>query len=422
MGEVLKYGKWYHVKNHHTWGDNQNGTYLDVSGSGPASGQNYLDVSASLKKDRAGQGTGVWKIESATVAPGEQLKKEGDDVMVGDTFYLRNNYGDRGYLDVIGACRGCPAEQGRSDVSTSRVKHRDGAGSKTSIWKMNGADLGDASRSSGKMLEADKIHIQSTQYSSYLDVCGEAQGQGNPDQLDVSTCRSPNRDGLTGTWSFIPYDSADYDELLKAEPEVPPNTLKIQKIQCVVPSSGVFAANIFATAAGIIGGAVGAGISTALFGAMTAATGGAATPLAVLGVIGLTAEMSAIGAAVGVGGQKIISQWGQTLPDQAYIKVNGNKVWGWIDMKAGDSQDVNCPMSREWGKPAQIEIWEHDVILADDLLYHYQLMPNDAFLNCPIAAINDDAASSYIIYLTATDHRSSRKIAHDARLQLMNQS
>jgi hypothetical protein len=419
MTESLKYGKWYHVKNHYTPPDAPGGVYLDTNGScnGCTTITNYADVSASKKKDRVGLGTGVWRIIPASVSnPDRTPRKPGDEVHVGDTFYLQNLYGSAGYLDTCGDCQVCTSVNKR-DVSVSSVRHRAGSGSKTSIWQFYPPAAGRVP--AGLIMpyvplnEGQEIHIKSMyDEDSFLDTCGAAKGSDN--RNDVSTAKVPNRDSNSGLWSIIPYDSTDFEALVQAEEDIPPNTVKIEQVQCVIPSSGVAGPAIFGTVSGIVGAALGAGISAALWAPMTVGTGGLVLPLAILGTAGLTAEMSAIGAAVGVGAQAAASKIGQMFPDQAYITVNGEKVWpssAFTNMNAGDRLDVNWRSPRA-GAPT-IEIWEHDVILSDDNLFRYQLLPDTELVKCPLLQTLDQLSSSYILYLTATKNRSSRQIVRD---------
>ncbi len=149
--------------------------------------------------------------------------------------------------------------------------------------------------------------------------------------------------------------------------------------------------------------------------AATVATGGAAAGVAAVGtiVVGpaavaigalIVAETTAFSAAVGLGAQKAAASIGHMLPDQIYIKVDGQKVWptnsASEDMNTGDYRDVKCRQAR---LVQTIEIWERDVILADDLLLQYQLPPDIEVVRFPLVAINDELGSSYIIFLTATE-------------------
>src|SRR5271166_3727506 len=134
-GMQLQYGKWYHVGNfyqrYHRGGS---ASYLDVKGPASCS-SNFMDVSTAAQKDRIGRGTGLWRLVHATLSPGAAAKKPGDAVKTGDTFYLQNCFGSGSYLDVCGPCRAC-ANNNKMDVSTSFVRHREGDGSKTSIWQI----------------------------------------------------------------------------------------------------------------------------------------------------------------------------------------------------------------------------------------------------------------------------------------------
>jgi hypothetical protein len=417
MSETLKYGKWYHVKNHYAPPDAPNGLYLDTNGASNGCPNNYLDVSASKKKDRAGLGTGVWRIIPASITnPDPKPRKAGDDVYAGDAFYLENLYGSAGYLDVCGACQVCT--ENKRDVSVSFVRHRDGVGSKTSIWQFYPPASGRVPAGvimPGVLLREDQqTHIKSMyDADSFLDTCGAAKRSDN--RNDVSTAKVPNRDSNSGIWSFTRYDDADFEALVQTQVDIPPNTIRIEQIQCVIPSSGMAGPAVVGTVFGILGGAVGGAASAAIWGPLTVATGGAATPVAVLMVALVTAETAALGAAVGVGAQAAAARIGQMLPDQAYITVDGNKIWpsaAFLNMNAGDRSDVQWQSPRT-GAPT-IEIWEHDLILSDDNLFRYQLLPQTEFVNCPLVQTKDDLGSSYMLYLTATQNRSSRQILRDA--------
>ena len=131
MPEPLKYGKWYHVRNEYLVAGTPG--FLDSNGPARGCNTNYQDVSISAKKDRVAQGTGVWRIIPASDSAAAKPKNFGEDVMIGDYFYLQNCYGDAGYMEVCGDCGACTSN--RYDVSLNKVRHREGAGSKNAIWQ-----------------------------------------------------------------------------------------------------------------------------------------------------------------------------------------------------------------------------------------------------------------------------------------------
>jgi hypothetical protein len=266
--------------------------------------------------------------------------------------------------------------------------------------------------------EEDLVNIQSVHDNSFLDACGTAQSQGNI--RDVSTANVRNRDSYSGAWYFTKYDSAGFEAIVRQEEDIPPHTVRIGRIQCVVPSSGIWGSEYVGVVSGVLMGAIG-GVSFAVGAGLTVATGGVATPLAV-GLVALVGvESAAISAAITIGIQKAAWKVGQLLPDQTYITVNGNKVWpansDATDMNAGDCLDVKWMGRRS--ESTVIEIWERDVILSNDLLFRYQVSSDAEFVNNPIVAINDDKGSSYLIYLTATKDRSTRQLLIDARKEAL---
>ena len=70
------------------------GSYLDICGRAECAASTLFNVSTHLQRDRAGSGTGAWKIVSATKAA------EGTELRAGDELMLRNQYGTGSYLDV----------------------------------------------------------------------------------------------------------------------------------------------------------------------------------------------------------------------------------------------------------------------------------------------------------------------------------
>lgn len=119
MVYILAYGSTYALKNGY---NSFTGGFLDTNGAGCEG--NKLCVSTASSRDR-GNGTGTWKILSATG------KTEGTQVLYGDTIYLFNLYnGDGGYLDTNGA--GC--EGNLYCVSTAASPDRANVG--TGTWKI----------------------------------------------------------------------------------------------------------------------------------------------------------------------------------------------------------------------------------------------------------------------------------------------
>ena len=416
MPEPLKYGKWYHVRNEYLVAGTPG--FLDSNGPARGCNTNYQDVSISAKKDRVAQGTGVWRIIPASDSAAAKPKNFGEDVMIGDYFYLQNCYGDAGYMEVCGDCGACTSN--RYDVSLNKVRHREGAGSKNAIWQFW---VGHA----GPLNEGEPIHIKSAYSdSNFLDVCGS---YSSDIRNDVSTHSSATRlNSLTGTWSVIPYDSSGYDALVDTQEDILPNMIRIERIQCVIPNSGVAGPEALAAVSAIVAETIGATTSAVFFGGLKfgglkVALAGAATPVADFMVALTTAEASAVGAAVGAAAKAAASKF-HLSADQPYIKVNGDQVWptGTLpSMNVGDILNVNwtsprrqAPNGFKKGEGATvIQIWDHDATLGDECLFQLDLLPGNDLVNSLIIQTDPDQGSSYILYLTATGARSSRQILRD---------
>ena len=98
----------------------------------------------------------------------------------------------------------------------------------------------------------------------------------------------------------------------------------------------------------------------------------------------------------------------------------GRLMGTFVEMNKGDSRDVNVRRTRDPQKEHVIEIWEHDVILSDDLLFTYKIPIDAEFVNGLIVATSEAEASSYLIFLTATSTRSSHEILiarHSAEIE-----
>jgi hypothetical protein len=392
--EAVTYGSWYHIQNFYL-PDNKP-TFLDVNGGAACAG-NYNDVSANFDYDRSGQGTGTWRFVSATG------KAPGDPVCHGDKVYIQNLYGTGGYLDVCGNTKN---KENILDVQTSYVRHRWGTGSTTSLWIVkkvsnpSGADV---------VAMSDQFYLQNISADgsvvTYLDACGNSlSGARN----DVSTARTPTRAGGTGTWCCLPYNNDKWKQNLG--PNVPPNTLRIEMIQCVFPSSGVAGAQVVATASAIVGTAIGAAVGIAV----TATSAGVAAPLGI-GVGAMSAvSATAMAEAITLGARQAALGIGANFADQAYLKLNGAKVWpvndSFLNMNKGDVVTVGYQTSRAGGTAYMLELFDHDLILSDDLLYSYQLEQDRELVNGMILAINPVEASSYVIYVTATRDKPSHDV------------
>ena len=111
MSKPVQYGEWYHIRNYYE----KFGEFLDVYSTSRCS-VDHMDVSTSAKKDRAGLGTGLWRLIPADdPAKGgiATTRASGDTVANGDTFYLQNFYGAQGYLDRVGSVTVVPIQTSR---------------------------------------------------------------------------------------------------------------------------------------------------------------------------------------------------------------------------------------------------------------------------------------------------------------------
>lgn len=432
MAETIKYGTWYHVKNHYMPADAPKGLFLDLNGAVADGAVGYFDASASIDSDRLGLGTGTWRLMPISIPNVSSARKIGDPVCYNDTFFLQNNYGSAAYLYANGVtCQGCP-DQNQWDVSSSLVRHPDGTGSMTAIWKA----LDEASLASiAEINESVGLKIVSLKpgagegKSFYLDTCGSSRSSN---RNDVSLSLQPNRQSDSGTWSFEPYSDAGFQNLLSSEENVLPYQIHVKSLQCVIPSSGVASVQIFGLAAGIIGtsmAVVGIAITASGAALLAAVTGGAAAAPA--------AAVSAPVALAIIGGTQLVSQTvtfavrklstiiGKTMPDQVYLKVSGKKIWplnndGFLNLNAAQNESINWRTNRLLGSEMKIDLYDHDIVLSDDLLATFTIDPDREYVNAPLFIINTDEGSAYILYVTATKERSSWQILEDVHKLAMN--
>ena len=119
MSTIIVVGGLYHLKN--LYGEE---TYLDSCGTATCDATTRYNVLTSTLPDRAGSGTGIWKIISVNNKP------DGTPVHVGDSIHLKNLYGEGTYLDSCGTAT-CDTTT-RYNVLTSTSPARDGSG--TGTW------------------------------------------------------------------------------------------------------------------------------------------------------------------------------------------------------------------------------------------------------------------------------------------------
>ena len=119
--QPIRFGEIYHVQNQWTGGK----SYLDTCGRADCTNTTQLQVVTDKLPDRAGKGTGIWKIESATGEP------DGSRVLFGDLVHLQNQWsGGPSYLDTCG--RASCTDTTQLQVVTDKLPDRAGKG--TGIW------------------------------------------------------------------------------------------------------------------------------------------------------------------------------------------------------------------------------------------------------------------------------------------------
>lgn len=195
MGPIdLKYGGIYHIQN--VYGT---GPYLDTCGGSNCDPTSAYSVSTSSSPDRAGVGTGMWKVLSAASPP----LPDGQPVKFGDLIYVANQYTTETYLDTCGGST-CDASS-INMVTTSFQKDR--AQLKTATWMVISA----ASKQTGETVrDVDPIHLQDQFKKGYLDSCGGSTCDATSVNM-VSTSSLRNRAGLgTATWNLGPSVSVDW--------------------------------------------------------------------------------------------------------------------------------------------------------------------------------------------------------------------
>ena len=129
--------------------------------------------------------------------------------------------------------------------------------------------------------------------------------------------------------AFVPYDESTWLATLAKTEDVPPNIIRIQKIQCIIPKPGNGGGVGLLATVGALGAAVGAGIAAVIGTTVTVGTGGVGLPVAFALAAVLSIEGSAYGAAIGLAAQKIGTSIGSTFPDQAYITFDDEPVPVW---------------------------------------------------------------------------------------------
>ena len=185
------YGNLYHLENQ--WTGRK--TFLDTCGLASCSPTTDLAVVTDPLPDRAGDGTGTWKIVSAT-----GTLNDGDPVHIGDLIHLENQWtGGKSFLDTCGLASCSPT----TDLAVVTDPLPDRAGDGTGTWKivsatgtLNDGDL---------VLLGDLIYLENqwTGGKSFLDTCGLASCSPTTD-LAVVTDPLPDRAGQrTGTWKIV---------------------------------------------------------------------------------------------------------------------------------------------------------------------------------------------------------------------------
>lgn len=178
--------------------------------------------------------------------------------------------------------------------------------------------------------------------------------------------------------------------------------------------------------------AVGAAAGVAASGAAAVLSGGAATPV-MFYLPALTAlSASVITAAMSHGAIWAVTEIGHRLPDNLYITVDGTKVFpkdeSWYDIYSGDMLKSSfavdtTPETTLWqkdkfvrvvqksliygaqssAKSAMIELWEHDVVLANDRLGFCQIALTASQNEQFFVMANEKTDSMYVMGVTVHD-------------------
>ncbi len=180
--QPLTYGSEVSIQNKYgNWG-----SFLDTNSTG-CEGNKYC-VSASEAPDRAGVGTGIWRIVAT------DGKAEGSPVNYGDEIHIQNKYANWGsFLDTNRT--GC--EGNKYCVSASEAPDRARVG--TGIWRIVATD---GKEEGSPVNYGDEIHIQNkyANWGSFLDTNGRGC-EGN--KYCVSASAEPDRASQgTATWRF----------------------------------------------------------------------------------------------------------------------------------------------------------------------------------------------------------------------------
>ena len=97
----------------------------------------------------------------------------------------------------------------------------------------------------------------------------------------------------------------------------------------------------------------------------------------------------------------IASSIGQKLPDELYIKVNGEKVWPggkYQDIKTGQQTDLN--VTRNFTNEAKVVLWEYDTVSSDDNLGEQTFKPDSK--SGEYMLYNTEEGSAYFLNVSVT--------------------
>ncbi len=205
--------------------------------------------------------------------------------------------------------------------------------------------------------------------------------------------------------------------------------LRIEGIQCVLPSSGTAQAGTVHAIASLFGTGAGGVAGLILGGVITVGSGGTMAAPGMMAGGFVFVEIEAITQGLAAGGRALAEELGHTMPDQVYVHLDGKKIFpkdeSARNMKPGDYAEIGVEVDRGSGNH-RITIFEKDLILDDDLLYSFEIPPSEEYVRVAVVLDGESGAaqnpegSIYVLWVSATRERNSREIineAHKARLK-----
>jgi hypothetical protein len=139
-------------------------------------------------------------------------------------------------------------------------------------------------------------------------------------------------------------------------------TYSFVSITCITPSTGE--------------SSIATGVITAISSSLGAVVAGSLAALTGPGAIAVGVGGSVVGTLVGKGAGSVLTQIGQTFPDNLYVQVDGKKVWPSAKYKDINAGEIITPSIRgEFNHPIKITLIDFDLMSSDDNLGEFVINP-----------------------------------------------